>query len=484
MHFDEVPPNDEAAGTDSSAGNSSPRGARSRSRKRNNPVAAANYDVLLRHFTKIYGVKSAWDGLNRRIVPIDALRQDWTSDAVKFWLEDPNHKRVFPENLMFEPGQDLGPDCIQLFNGLELEAEPASEEDVRPMLDLLDHLCSESAPTPEGRAAIRDWILCWMALPLQQLGAKMATAIVMHGPQGTGKNLFWDAWRDLYGVYGVTVGQTQLEDKFNEWLSAKLAIIGDEVVSRQEVYHNKNVIKLIVTQMAKFPIRAMQQPTRWESNHANVVFLSNEMQPLALEERDRRYLVVYVPLAKNNRLYEAAAAFLARSGLRKWLGFLQSYDIGSFQTTTKPLHTTAKSDLIQIGWRSPERFANDWLAGYLPLPLRVCSSEQLYRAYAKWCQVMGERQQVSQHMFSSIAKRWLHESAAAQASGRRIDFEQVSIRAPGGAFRTIRLWMPDGCGCPPDQSKADWVPQCLTSFEDELHKFNRAITGGKDDDLG
>ena len=164
------------------------------------------------------------------------------------------------------------------------------------MLALLRHLCSETSASADDVDAVMHWILCWQALPLQKLGTKMQTACVFHGAQGTGKNLYWDVWRDLYGVNGITVGQTELEDKFNGWISRKMAIIADEVVSRQEMYHGKNKIKLIVTQHDKFPIRGMQQETRWESNHANVVFLSNESQPLALEERDRRMTVVYTPL--------------------------------------------------------------------------------------------------------------------------------------------------------------------------------------------
>ena len=116
------------------------------------------------------------------------------------------------------------------------------------------------------------------------------------------------------GVYGITVSQTEIEDKFNGWVSRKLAIVGDEVVSRQEMYHNKNRLKLVVTQGTKFAIRGMMMETRWESNHANVVFLSNESMPLALEERDRRYMVVYTPLEADASLYQRVRAFLAAGG--------------------------------------------------------------------------------------------------------------------------------------------------------------------------
>ncbi|MEA3278873.1 MAG: hypothetical protein U9Q81_26985, partial [Pseudomonadota bacterium] len=51
------------------------------------------------------------------------------------------------------------------------------------LLELLYYLCGESDN-------VFDWVLRWTAYPLQHPGAKMRTAILMHGPEGTGKNTF------------------------------------------------------------------------------------------------------------------------------------------------------------------------------------------------------------------------------------------------------------------------------------------------------
>jgi putative DNA primase/helicase len=42
------------------------------------------------------------------------------------------------------------------------------------------------------------------------------------------------------------VGQTEIEEKYNGWLSGKQFIIGNEVVSRQELYHTKNRLKWVI----------------------------------------------------------------------------------------------------------------------------------------------------------------------------------------------------------------------------------------------
>jgi len=128
--------------------------------------------------------------------------------------------------------------------------------DCQPIIDLLDHLCNTD---PE----IREWILDWIAYPLQNPGAKMPTSVIMHGDEGSGKNLFWEIVQAIYGEYGSVVGQDQLEDKFNDWISRKLFIIGDEVLSRQEMRHLKGKLKAMISG-TEIKINTKMMPVRSE----------------------------------------------------------------------------------------------------------------------------------------------------------------------------------------------------------------------------
>lgn len=449
-------------------------------RRRRKTVDFGAVNRLMEHFALIYGTDTVWDGETRRVVKIAALKYALGHDAVKVWLASPGRAMVLPEQLMFEPGQDLAPPCINMWDGLELRPVPCQPAEVAPMLQLLRHLCAHSADTADGVDAVMEWVLRWIALPLQKPGTKMQTALVFHGPQGTGKNLFFDVWRDLYGRYGVTVGQTELEDKFNDWLSCKLAIVGDEVVSRQEMYHHKNKLKLVVTQETKFPIRAIQQSVRWESNHANVVFLSNESQPLALEERDRRYTVVYTPVPADELLYARVAAFLRDGGAAKWLYYLLHYPLEGFDRHSKPPGTQAKADLIELGWKPAERFTHEWLEGFLPLPVRVCSTEQLYRAFRYWCDKQGERWPPAQAIFSKGVERWASERGQAQ-DAPLLRCKVIKLQHPGGARRVMRCWLPKGVEPRDGETEGTWAAAGVDAFEAALRGFVRA-SGGADGD--
>lgn len=445
-------------------------------------------DVLCQRFVLIYSTDAAWDRAELMLVKIANMRLAFGKVAVNLWLSRPAPVRqmIRPTDLVFEPGVDVHPPQINMFAGLDLEPVPCTDEEVAPMLRLLRHLCSESQTPADDVDAVMHWVLCWQALGLQRLGTKMQTAIVMHGAQGTGKNLYWDMWRDLYGDYGVTVGQTELEDKFNGWISRKMAILGDEVVSRQEMYHNKNRLKMVVTQQDKFPIRDIQQATRWESNHANVVFLSNESQPLALEERDRRFLVIYTPLEADAELYEAVRDFKRQGGMAKWLHYLLHYPVGDFDAHAKPLMTRAKEALIEAGWKPAVRFVHEWLEGFLDLPVRVCSAEQLYRAFRRWCDMTGAKWPPDQAGFTGEVNRFVGERVRRGADGRlgqpKLHYKPVGLKDTVTQTRkTVRCWLPDGTGPMPGVSEGEWACDAVKTFENDLHRFCRR-PGGLDDD--
>jgi hypothetical protein len=431
---------------------------------------------LQEHYALIYGTDTVWDGEKRRVMKVANLRLLFGNDTVKMWLRGDARRVVLPEHLVFEPGKKLPPDHVNLFDGFAVEPIKCTKDDVAPMLELLWHLCSASADTTDGVKGVFRWVLRWLALPLQKPGAKLRSALVFHGPQGTGKNLFFDGVASIYGKYGCMVGQTELEDKFNDWLSAKLMIIGNEVVTRQELYHHKNKLKWIITE-PRIPIRPMQQSVRWESNHAQVVFLSNEQQPLALEQDDRRYLVVYTPAARDDDLYKRVAAFLDADGAAKFMHYLLNYPLGDFDEHTKPVMTEAKLALIDLSLKPAERFINDWLGGFLSLPVHPCESGQLYRVFTRWCSQCGERYPPNQAAFTNTAKRHVQERLERDEEGQRmaprLEHRAVTYDLADGKRRSIRVWIPRECAPPEGVKLGDWAAACVDQFERHVNAFGR-----------
>lgn len=188
-------------------------------------------------------------------------------------------------------------------------------------------------------------------------------------------------------------------------------------------------------------------------------------------------MVIYTPLADETGLYLRVRDFLANDGARRWMGYLQGYPLGDFDRHTKPMLTHAKVSLVQAGWKPEERFAHEWMAGYLPLPLRVCSAEQLYRAFRRWCEVNGERFPPPQGRFTESLKRWVNEHAALSDDGPRLVYKVVALADEDGR-RAVRCWLPTGTGPLPGVSEGAWAADSVRSYEHALHAYAKASKGG------
>lgn len=454
-----LPPSGESAGARKGKG-----GGRSKEEK---PVDWGRYNTLQADFVLIYGTDTVYDLRARLIMKVNALRLAFGNDLVKMWINSETRRMVRPDQLVFDPACAVDPPCINLFGGFG--CVPAAG-DCGPIVELLWHLCSESAETHDEVARLVDWQFKWLALPLQRPGTKMRSAAVYHGPQGAGKNLFFEIMVAIYGACGLVVGQDQLEAQFNDWASQKCFLIGDEVVAKAELYHQKNKLKSFITGET-IQINTKMLPLRTERNHVNVVFLSNEHQPLALEEGDRRYFVIYTPPRRQDDLYVRVADCLRNGGREAFMAYLLAYPVEGFDEFSIPPMTRAKRDLINLGLRPAERFILEWIGGYLPLPLTVCGAEQLYRAFKRWCGQTGERWPPPQEVFTRTAKKSV-EALEHKTGKRYLDYTVVKLDNPKhGEKQCARVWISEGCAPQDGQTMGRWAAECVADFEETLAKF-------------
>ena len=340
-----------------------------------------NLDVLRDEYALIYGTETVFDARRRRIIGLGSLRAAAGKSLVRMWLEHPNRATVLPEQVGFDPtGTDTNIIC-NLWGGWPTMPQAGSCE---RLLELLEYLCSnEDNPRDTFR-----WILKWLAYPIQHPGTKMQTAVLMHGPEGTGKNTFFGVIRKIYEGYGGIFSQTELESQFNGWASGKLFMIGNEVVTRVELYHQQGRLKNMVTE-PEWQVNEKNLPTRMEANHCNFVFFSNRIDIAKLDPRDRRYCVVWTPEAVGDDFYREVAEEIRDGGIAALHDYLLNLDVSDFHAHTKPPSTRAKRELIELSMDSTERFWRDWTAGELDAPCVPCLTLDLYRLYQAWGKAEG-----------------------------------------------------------------------------------------------
>lgn len=340
--------------------------------------------MALRRYVYLYPSSTCWDTQIRAQVALGDLRNA-IADCFDQWIKHPERQELPKENLVFDPTQKVDPAThINMFQGLSIvpQANLDACKNIRTMLWLL---CNQDQD-------IYFWMLKWLAYPLQNLGAKMTTAVLMHSDvHGSGKSFFFDGvMREIYGEYCRTFGQAELESQYNDWISQSLFGVFEEVLSRSQRYSHTGTIKQLITGR-KVRINQKYMQGWEENNHLNCVFLSNEQEPLPVEPSDRRLLVVWPEQKLLDDIQAGVEAELNNGGASAFYGYLLGYDCTGFNEHTKPPMTEAKRRLIELGRPAWEVFYDEWKNLRIDgLPYCACRVIDLYEVYKLWCRPRNE----------------------------------------------------------------------------------------------
>lgn len=405
-------------------------------------------------FALIYGHnKALFDFQERMLVAIDDMKNACSGREIwRGWMESPDKKIVRIENVGFDPGGN-DPDILcNLFGGWPVEPKIGACDQ---MLSILEYLCSNE----QNHRDLYQWILNWMAYPLQHPGAKMKTALLVHGPQRVGKNFFFESYMGIFGQYGQVIDQDALEDKYNDCFSRKLFLVADEVVARQEMFHVKNKLKGMITG-TRIRINPKNVKSYWETNHCNIIFLSNETMPLVLERDDGRFVVLWTPPKLSEAFYKDVEREVDAGGIAALYHFLLNRDLGDFGPHTAPPMTDAKRDLMDLSMDSTERFWIEWHKGNIqPVPFCPVRSTQLYAFYREWCGRCGYPRYAPEPRFlAEISKR----TDAKHLVGRYMN---------GSVTKQARFILPRNAEQPPDRNQSAWLSECIREFTEGVSEW-------------
>lgn len=406
-------------------------------------------DALAR-YVYLYPTDTVWDRERRDRVPISALRFA-IADCFDQWMKSHLRQDIDVGNLVFDPSQQADPDTtINTFRGLPLRVHRRDDR-CKAILELVEHLCNDDGE-------IIDWLLKWLAYPLQHVGAKLASAVLMHSHiQGSGKSLlFEEVVKPMYGEYGSTLGQHQLESQYTDWRSQLLFGLFEEVFSRDQKYSHTGTLKQMVT--GKTQRIEKKFVSSWEeANHMNGVFLSNELQPFPIEPTDRRWLVIWPRKKMPPDLKARVLADLADGGMEAFYSFLMGYPLRGFGTHTEPPVTAAKERIIEFGLPAWDVFFREWRDGYLGVPFMPCLSEDLFAVYRKWCDKRREHV-VSMTRFGGFI-------GVQEGMLRRRDVHySVGHGSRKGTF-FVPLQPPDEYSPRGDERQGDYLGRCVAEFQ-------------------
>lgn len=204
---------------------------------------------------------------------------------------------VVPDwNVVFDPTSDVVVDAENhTLNTFVLS--PYMRKTYEKPTETLDKLCPTiykvilSAVSGNEHNEITEHFLNWLAV-LYQTRRKTMTAWVLSGTEGTGKGVL------TTHILAPTLGKeyarekkaSDLEDKFNTWLSDSILVVINEmqVGSSKQSQQIMADLKNYITD--SWPdVRGMRTEAKQMQNFANFIFTSNFRDPVIITEGDRRY---------------------------------------------------------------------------------------------------------------------------------------------------------------------------------------------------
>lgn len=388
---------------------------------------------MMSRYVYLDGSAMIWDNQLWKMIDQGAAKLAM-GDSFKVWVNSPSRRIVPFENVVFEPSIGESEHYINLFRGLPFEGQaalpkPKDEMPLHlieicrlfpktfPIQKLIWHLCNHEY-------VMIEFFLNWLAYPLQNVGTKMKSAIVLHGEiHGAGKSLlFEDIIKPLYGDYSVTLGQTDLESPYTGNRMAKLFVLFEEIFNNRQKFDHTGAMKHMITGKT-MRVEQKFKDSIEQSNYINCAFLSNEIMPFKIEENDRRYGVAYPQSKLPDELKAEISACLDNDGLRDFYSLLMALPLTvsyknneknetiilktpvRFDEFTEPPMTDAKRNIIALGRTAWQTFFDEWKNGEIEygdnqfIPFGYAIVDDAWRLFQAWCRKNNESGQMSRPKF-------------------------------------------------------------------------------------
>ena len=277
--------------------------------------------------------------------------------ALPVWVTWPLRREV--DVLCYEPALrplsdvelPVGPDRRQAIRGFNVwpgwgcqPADKVDDKTLAPFLRVLRHLFTDAAP------GLQDYLLDWLACPLQQPGVKLKTSCMIYGAgQGTGKSLIGYTMQRIYGLDNFSeINERDFHGDFNEWCAHKQFVLGDDV-SGSDKKSDRETLKKMITQHS-ISINIKHKPLYRLRDCVNYLWTSNQPDAFMLEDNDRRFFVHEVivdPLS--DEFFTNYFEWLDGPGAGLVFRYLLDRDLSRFNPHAKAPRSAAKNAMTAIG---------------------------------------------------------------------------------------------------------------------------------------
>jgi hypothetical protein len=212
-----------------------------------------------------------------------------------------------------------------------LEPAPLAANEARPghcrnIMTLLAHLCDMDDE-------LRLWVLRWLAYPLRKPGAKMSTALIFNGGEGSGKSLFMNfVVADLYGDAAAKIRPRALHSRVDGWIEGTSLALVDGEFARTHIARMKEMMTA-----ESLDVEPKGPNSNMVPNRLNFILVTSSPDFLPADIGNRRFMVIEVPPARQGAFYQAVVHEIADGGVDAFRDYLMhGLDMGAFNEDTPP----------------------------------------------------------------------------------------------------------------------------------------------------
>jgi len=270
--------------------------------------------------------------------------------------------------------------AFSFFRGYDFEEVDKIDFDkINPFLKHIKEIICKNDPK------LDEYIQKWFASILQGPDCKLHTALVLIGCQGCGKNVFTNVLCKLMKRYSIdNINDIDhIAGKFNASIENRKLIVCNELQSVEaNKYLNSDKLKSVLTD-STISINQKCEPLRQTDNVANFIFVSNNMNPLKIESRDRRYCVLEVSdeVACKSEYFNTLCEGFTEEFYSHLFTYFMRLDLKGFNHRDIPV-TEMKKDIIEANKNSVELFFQNY---YEEIEERNIKGPELWDMYLEFC---------------------------------------------------------------------------------------------------
>lgn len=205
------------------------------------------------------------------------------------WLQDPNKRKY--EKFVVDPSFTCPSNYLNVFpEFVANKYDPIPDEEVESLVDMIVQHFKDLMQEKEFK-----YIFDWMANIVQNPHKPTKTAILLKGEQGAGKDIVFDWFREeILGakISYQTADPDDLLGRFANGCHNKIFVVVDEANGKDFFGKNETLKNLITSKNINYEVKGVMKIS--ETSFVNLLFTTNNMNPINISSDDRRFLIVLV----------------------------------------------------------------------------------------------------------------------------------------------------------------------------------------------